>query len=52
MDFDSFLLSPNYFLDKDGQVAKMSIPALREFNAGMLIFRWANGLRLRVDGTA
>jgi hypothetical protein len=33
------LLSPNFFLDTPGCVAKIIIPALQDFNAGMIIFR-------------
>jgi hypothetical protein len=39
------LLSPDFFLDTTGRVAKMNAPALQDFNAGAFAFRSPN-LRL------
>ena len=46
------LLSPNFFLDMSGCVAKMSISALREFNADMFIFIIPNLHLSHSDGKA
>jgi hypothetical protein len=33
-----FLLCPNFFLDTSSRVAKVIMPVLSDFNAGMIIF--------------